>query len=105
MAPKLVCEHSYSSTGFRCTLPKTSRTQLIVVQYCQRWDEEANRVDGWDREAANRRTEVFRAKDHEQTDYFYAGLADESLEPQIEALGRYLKSQKLLGWETQMSMG
>lgn len=31
-----------------------------------------------------------------QLNYFYAGLADESHEPQFKALGRYLKEQKIM---------
>ena len=86
-----------SITNFRCTLPKVSRTQLIVVEYGQNWNREANRVDGWDQDGANRRTEIFRAV-LVGTDlkHFHAGLASESVEPQIEALGRYLKAENIL---------
>lgn len=91
MASKLLCEHSLFFKEF---LISYLNTQLIVVQFGQSWDEGANRVNGWDRAAANQRTEIFRKG--KQDRYFYAGLANESLEPQIEALGKYLKGQKIL---------
>lgn len=91
MASKLLCEHSLFFKEF---LIYYLNTQLIVVQFGQSWDEGVNRVNGWDRAAANQRTEIFRKG--KQDRYFYAGLANQSLEPQIEALGKYLKGQKIL---------
>lgn len=96
--PKLLCKNSYPLTSSQYTLPKTLKIQLIIVEYGQIWNEAANRVNGWDRKAANQRTEIFRAELNlwDQFNYFYAGLADESHEPQIKALGKYLKEQKIL---------
>lgn len=91
MAPKLLCEHSLFFKEFSIFY---INTQLIVVQFGQSWDEGANRINGWDRAAANQRTEIFRKG--KQDRYFYAGLANESCEPQIETLGKYLKGQKIL---------
>ena len=86
-----------SITNFRCTLPKVSRTQLIVVEYGQNWDRDANRVDGWDLDGANRRTEIFRVElVGKDLKHFHAGLASDSLEPRIDALGRYLKAENIL---------
>ena len=57
MASKPLCEHSLFFKEF---LIYYLNTQLIVVQFGQSWDEGANRVNGWDRAAANQRTEIFR---------------------------------------------
>lgn len=100
MPPKLLCEYSLLFKEFSIYY---INTQLIVVQFGQSWDEGANRVNGWDRAAANQRTEIFRKG--KQDRYFYAGLANESCEPQIETLGKYLKGQKILTVQIFLEIG